>query len=303
MSTFKSIAEQLSALNDLETSGLSPNVIQPTFNVTNVNPPTEVYVTTDDVVVVAGWNSAPSQTLIVTVRFLIASGPTILGQYTYTLPSDRSFWTHSIPMTNGYMLAVTVDLIPTGGILAQRGQCYCQCNIQRQGAAPQIESFVLFSDYVSADLSPSWPSYTSISSVSGIGAIRTISGTTPAAGAGLNATVPTNARWRWHHIYFFYQASATVATRQVWLYFTDQAGNIFYYYVSPTTQAAGQGYNYSFSIGLGFQVQAASSVMTSLPIIDSDGGWLMHAGANAMQAGDQISSPTYAVEEWIDPGT
>jgi len=305
MSTFSSIQDQLAALNAVANVPASPNVALPTFNITDIQPPTNVYVTTDDQLQVSGWNSAPAQQLIVSIRFLLSTGPTVLGQYSFALPSDRSYWSFEIPLTNGYMLSVTCDVMPTGTTTAQRGQCYVQANVLRTGTPTTVANFTLFSDYVSADLSPSWPSYTNLSSVSGIGAIRSIVGTTPGAGNNLSESVPTNARWRWTAINFTLTTSGVAGNRQVLIFFNDAASNTFYVFVVPYVQTATQQVAYLFSALLGSSqtTPAGGALVSALPEVWTDSAWSFHTGILGLQAADTITLPAFAVQEWIDPGT
>jgi len=261
-------------------------------------------VTTDDTVQVAGWNSAPNQKLVVTVRFLLATGPTILGQYVYPIPSDRSFFSFQIPLVNGYMLAVTADLFPTGATKAQRGQCFVYANIIRAGAIPQIEAFVLFSDYASADFSPSWPSYTNQSSLSGIGAIRSVVGTAPAPGQQVKEVVPSNARWLYQSIYLVFQTSAAAGNRNVGIYFDDANANTMFAYAFNYNQPASTQVSYSFGSGVGspYISQPTGGILGPIPPFYADAGWNWQTNIAGMQAGDQITFVQYCVQEWVNPG-
>jgi hypothetical protein len=302
---FTSIADQLAALSALDQQPSSPNVVLPTFNVTDIQPPANVYVTTDDTLVIGGWNAAPNQTLIVSVRFLLSTGPTVQGQYSFTLPSNRSAFAFYIPLTNGYMLSVTLALQGGSSTFAQRGYCYCSVNIARAGTVFGIPSFVLFSDYVSADLSISWPSWTQNASVSGMGAGRSIILTTPAAGSNLSETVPTNCRWRLRYLSFNLTTSSAVATRQVVVTLLSPSSTVFYAYTPIVTQAASLSYNYIFSTGFGFQSSAlqGTGVYGSLGEIVANQSWSFGTSVTNLQSGDQIQNPYCRVEEWIDPSS
>jgi hypothetical protein len=242
--------------------------------------------------------------MVLTVRFLLSTGPVLLGQYTLNLPSDRSFWSFQTPLTNGYMLAVTCMLNPLSATRAKRGQCFVQGNVVRPGVLAGASNFVLFSDYISTDFFASWPSYTQRSSIDGRGYMFSLNQAAPAAGQGATVTVPSNALWIVQSFGVRLATSATAGNRTVQLIIQDWTGVGVFLDTCEFTQAASLTVTYTWGRLLGTNQTAIVSnfsVQRSLPDLRLLAASTVKFSVTGMAASDQIQVVQATGEEFLSP--
>lgn len=169
-----------------------------------------------------------------------------------------------------------------------------------QGLAGEQQSFLcLGAGYITANAPIILPSVAPAVFVDGPGAVRSITGSTPAAGAEINEVVPTGARWELLAFRFVTTWSATVANRTVTLNIDDGA-NVYYTGAANDVSTAGQVLTWQAAAGLS-RTAPPVALNVVLPLYTGAkmlAGHRMRTLTGALQAGDQYSAPQYLVREW-----
>lgn len=112
----------------------------------------------------------------------------------------------------------------------------------------------------------------------------------PAAGAGIDITVPPNESWRLRAMRFILTTDANAADRLVRMLFDN--GTVAFFGVSGVAvQAASLVRAYNFGAELGYEKNdAVVDFIQGLPTMFFDPGWRIRITVNNLQVGDQISS-------------
>ena len=117
----------------------------------------------------------------------------------------------------------------------------------------------------------------------------------PAAGADWAHTIPANEAWLIRCIRFQLVTDGTVASRQVFVNFTDSVNGFFR--ANPhTTQPASTTFEYSFGRMYGVTNAIGVNLCQSLPDFILDTGWVLSSAVALLQAGDQLSQPFFLVD-------
>jgi len=272
----------------------SPTV---TFALSNVAPPSQVYVTENDFLSFLFRSSIANTVLIVRTRILRKDGTITYSEDAFSGPTDRSASVFFVRLTEGYLLGVQIS---NTGPNSVRGQTFVQALVSHGQLTPTKSFQPLMSGYLLPGNILGWPGGFMQAGVDGPGWGRVVVGTTPAAGAEINETVPTNARWRLRSIVFSLTTGAAVANREVLLLINDGV-NTYARIPSGFSQAASLSRNYEFGL-LGTRYDAAVAIQTVAPVPDLIlmAGHKITTATTNLQAADQYSAPQYEVEEWIE---
>jgi hypothetical protein len=247
---------------------------------------------------VAVINSDPAVTTISLFARIVRAydGFVSLNRFDLPVTSVRAVNSNQFDLPEGYMLSLQA----VGNVGTNRGRCFVQCSIVRGAGASKVGFTQLISDYFSRAHDPAWPVGEYISSVENSGAVRSVLGTTPGAGAEISETVPSGARWRLKAIRFRLTASAAAANRTVSLSLDDGTNNFFLESFN-VVQAASSTEDYSAGIGVPFVNDAANTrVSSGLPDNLLFAGFRIRTSTVGLQAADQYSLLDYLVEEWIE---
>lgn len=267
------------------------------FLTDQVPPPAPLYVTSDDELKIIVWNSVASLSVQVTLRILRPDGQIVPQLETINPTSDRVGNTKFYPLQEGFILGVAVAA--TSG--EQLGATYVQVAISRGGTgANGFFAQLLTSGYIGQFRALTWPGVIMEHSQAGPGNIRSITGSSPAAGAEIAETVPTGALWRLNSFQFGFTASANVATRYPELVIDDGA-NTLLQIDGARNITAGQ----AFSLGFGAGMQFRQSPQQNHDLYALPGPFILRPGYRvrtstlSLQANDQYTAPQYQVEEWL----
>lgn len=133
------------------------------------------------------------------------------------------------------------------------------------------------------------------------GAIRSVSGRDPAAGAEISITVPAGAVWRVLGLRFELVTDATAADRQVDLLIDDGA-NTLLRIEPPAVQAASLTRGYNCGPGLPARTVLTSQFLMPLPVDTLLAGeWRIRTVTANLQAADNFGAVYLWVEEWLSP--
>jgi len=233
----------------------------------------------------------------VTVRI---SGITGSGTFstTHTPNSDRTSATTNMTVAAGTLktgVLKHLTIVVTAGTVL-RGQLFARVELIRTNT---LATFL--QSYVSSEMQLSGPPWKIESSIEGPGVIRSITGTNPAAGAGMIETVPTGAIWRFISMNVTLVTDANVGARNAHFFFDD--GTTIYL---RCTNDQGQAENLTqiYSVANGIHMGFASPDIQSIPCPSNlylPAGHRIREGTNNFQAGDDWGAPQLLVEEWILP--
>ncbi len=290
-----------------------------TFATQNIQPPSPLYVTRDDILQTTVYNSLAGQTVAVRYRLLRVdvTGPlrttrdpltgrltggrittTIIpGELIFTPSSDRLRNDFFANLPEGFLLNVSCF---ARSATTRRGQTFAMVSLRREAFPAGDSYFTLISDYTVAGSGLSWPGGLIRQSIEGRGFQRTFTGTDPAAGTEVIEQVPTNALWRLVAVRVQLTTSATVATRVVKVRI-DPPGGVSYELPSAYDHPASTTQRYVFST-VPLNLVARDSVV-NVPI---PGDFLLpqtsifRTVTTNLQIGDDWTPPALTVEEWLE---
>jgi hypothetical protein len=257
-----------------------------------------VYLTGEDQLRVTVLNAAAAVRVQLSGRLLNTSGEIVPYSHDFLPSTDRSVATMTRSIGEGWLLEASVKTIAGAPLI---GQCYAILSIVRGSTGNQVDLSTLGAGYVTAVQRLAWPGAGFQSSLDGGGALRSITGAVPAAGAEVSETVPTGARWELISFAALLTTSATVSNRSA-NHTLDDGANIYFRADSNLAHAA--------SIALLYVLATCFTIPSSTnglayqkplpPNIRLGAGHRIRTQTTNLQAGDQWSAVQYLVREWIE---
>ncbi len=218
--------------------------------------------------------------------------------WTHSPNSNRTVATTRVSLGTGWLQHARI--LVTGGA-AKQGECFVALRVCRGTTSNAIILGTIAAGYITTVTDLYTPGGTILTALDGAGTVRSITGTTPAAGVDILETVPTNARWEVLAFTAQLTTSAAVANRVVGLTIDD--GTNIYFRDSPAfTQTASLIDIYSWAEAQSKMAAPGSSfVLGNLP----GGNRLLAAhrirtSTIALAAADQWTAPQYLVREWLE---
>jgi hypothetical protein len=196
-----------------------------------------IYFTGEDALKLTVQNAASGVIVTLTGRMLPfgATRPVPFKQ-TLTPATDRTASSVVVGIGDGWLLNAQA-IVSTGSPLT--GQCFARLSVVHGLTSVAEELFSLGADYVTSKQPMSYPGSGVLDSTDGAGAIRSITGTNPAAGAEISETVPAGARWEFLAMFFVLVTSATVASRLLTALFDDGANTLIQAEADSSQAASG----------------------------------------------------------------
>jgi hypothetical protein len=258
-----------------------------------------LYLTGEETIKLTVMNAASGVTVKVTGRFQ-ALGDARPRPFAQTLvpATDRTVSSVVFSVGEGWLLGVQV--IVSGGA-PLTGQTFAILSLTRGLTSVAEDVMTLAAGAVTARQRIAWPFGAIVNSLDGAGALRSITGTTPAAGAEISETVPTGARWELIAFMATLTCSGTVANR-IPLLLLDDGTNVYARGIVNDTQTAGQVHSHGWAQGYSTMAGSSNAVTAnSLPVNNRLGsGHRIRTLVTTLQAGDQWSAVQYLVREWIE---
>jgi hypothetical protein len=261
--------------------------------------PGDLYVTNDDQLCLTVFDAAAGVIVTVTGRMqLLGEARPKPFLQTLTPATDRSASTVRFAIGEGWLLNAQV-VVTTGSPAA--GQTFARLSLTRGTTSNALELFTLAANYITAKMPLSYPGSPVLGSTEGAGALRSIAGSTPAAGAEISETVPTGARWEVITFQALLTTSAAVANRIPQLVLDDGATTLFRV-GAALNQAASLAQRRSWFQGAPAPyLDNANNVPMPLPEnIRLPAGARIKTVTLAIDAADQYSAVQYLVREWIE---
>ena len=266
---------------------------------------TPLYVTGEEALQLSVFNGATGVTVALSGRFLA-----VKQRDDEEDPRPKPF-SHALTPTTNRVATLRTETLGEGWILdgavqvtagtPLTGNTYAIVALVRGAKGALTTLSVLAQGYITANQRLSLDGNVLQGFTEGAGALRSITGATPGAGAEISETVPTGARWELLAFSAQLVTSATVANRNPSLVLDDGA---LVYARCPTTQLIAASLTYQVTWAQGFssaQTTGANIAIAPLPINDRLGSaHRIRTSTVGIQVGDQYSAVQYLVREWIE---
>lgn len=244
-------------------------------------------------------NSLAGVRLVIQGRRLSETGTVEAFSFVHTPASNRTAAASVFGLGRGALLNVVVYADAGTPVL---GQTFVILQIIRGLSGPVVVLGVLLQGYVTSTQALGWPGSPIQHSYEGQGALRTIVGTTPAAGAEISETVPTGARWQLLSLATQFTASIVGSSREFALRLINGGGAVHFTSATGFSLQATQVAQLSYAQGS--PAIAGSANFVYLANLPTDSKLLAGASIQTvtagMKAGDQYIAPEYTVLEWLE---
>jgi hypothetical protein len=235
--------------------------------------------------------------VLLELRIMRPDGTISVQEESQTITSAFTVFTKNVRLTEGWLLTASVS---SGSVSALRGNCYTAVRILRGFPPAGTFAYTLTQGYVTPNSAVSWPGSIMEPPVAGQGMLRGQSVTNPAAGADWSLTVPANVRWSVLSIEATLVTDATAGNRQAFLEIV--ASGVGLMRITPqTNQAPSQTKTYNWIPGISPATSLGTDNLMSLGVPTKVlQNYVIRTNTLVKAAGDQWSSITLELEEWLD---
>ncbi len=266
-----------------------------TFSREGVQPPSRFYLRPAERFEIRSWCSVADVVLGLHGLILTPDGTVQEISEVHRPNSDRSEASDLFFLSEGFLLHLQVR-IESGSVLP--GECFVSIHIVRGLAGGATRVSTLFADYVTPIVSPTYPVSGINQSTAGVGAVRSITGTDPAAGAEISEVVPANARWTILAVRFTLVTLAVAGDRVIHLQL-DDGTNIFSDVCVSTVHAASITKIYNFANFGSTQLAPVDCLYIPLPPLPLLAGYRIQTSTENLAVDDDFSAPQLLVKEWL----
>lgn len=274
------------------------------FRTEDVLPPTALYLSLDDTLVVQTLCYANPVTGTATIRMLLPDG-TLQVDYYQLLPSTINpvYSFAVVPPVEGYLLSAIVQINST-----VYGSIWCQMVafkgsvVQPIVSLPPVAGLLVVQGYVDESTYLAWPNSPAVEAGDGAGRMQRIA-LTPAVGANWILQAGGNQRLEVIAVSALLITSAAAGTRVVSLLVYDGLGNPIVRFPTNFTQAPSLGYAYDFYDSAA-HIQT-NTVWITAPIPQDlflDPGMSLRSAVQSMDVNDFWNPVTILVREWMGVG-
>jgi hypothetical protein len=259
--------------------------------------PSPVYLTGEEWLRVTTFGNAAGVVLGVAGRILRPDNVPVPIAEAHTPNSNRTVNQTRHPLSEGWLLGLSV--LATAGAPAF-GQVWACVELVRGGGASAQVVQALAMGFCTTRTPLVWPGGANLLPLDGPGNLRSITGTTPGAGAEISETVPTGARWQLVSFRTRLVTSAVVANRNSVLLFDDGANEYGRYADNANTTATS-----TLFLTWGSGAVGQNNGANNMRAIGFPQGQFLGAGHRIrtttvnIDAGDQYSLVQYLVREWL----
>lgn len=262
---------------------------------TGAVPPVQSYVSQNAIIQIQTWNAVAGQVVSVGAQILLPDGTLTLSEWDITPLSDRSRQFKNFGLAEGFLISLSV----TGALGVTGNRTFVAVRLQSSSGGGRIVTVALCQGYIGTQRALAWPPGIYQDPADGPGAIVSVTGTTPGAGAEISETVPSNAIWRIKSFWFKLTTSATVANRIPHL-IIDDGTNVLLDMPCTTAQTAGQVITYVAADGVSGVGPTDNVSEIRFPFdLRLMTGSRIRTLTTAIQAGDQYTAPQYLEVEWL----
>lgn len=256
----------------------------------------KLYFGPDDNLLLSGYSSAAGVTLALSYRKIDVSGRIVQNEQRLTLSSDRAVNTVEAFLGEGWLTHLQVRIV--AGTITQP-QVYATVQAQHGRSTVAMPWGLLAAGYLTNSQPLYWPGQPLQGSLDGPGAVRSITGTDPAAGVEISEAVPTGARWQLLALQAILTCDATVATRTIFWTFDD--GTTEWFRSGQGIQpVANNVIRTSLGSGMAEDITTGAAIIVPVPVrVVLPAGSRINTVTSNLQAGDNWSAPQFVVTEWL----
>jgi hypothetical protein len=259
--------------------------------------PHGIYVEGDDYLLASVINTVASVAIVIGGRMVMPTGRAKPFQDRLVATSDRVAATKAISLGDGWLQEITAIVSGAAPII---GQTFVRVDLVRGEGAGRNVHATLVQGPVTAFHRVAWPG-TPVQTTIGLpGALRSLTGTDPAANTEIQETVPTGARWRLISLRAALVTDANAANREVAITF-DDGTTVYAEAHAGANQAASLTRQYAAARG-GVRGAAATGtgILIAIPEIVLPAAHRINTATTNRQAGDNWGAPQLLVEEWLE---
>lgn len=264
------------------------------FQPGNVPPSQFVYLQLNDFLAVNCLSNTANIQMQVKYRYLTPQSEIKEGTANFTITG--TFSAFSFQIGEGWLLGLAlISLNATAGTFV-----HAQLVIVRVPASVANNNVyqLIWEGYVPSQAAASWPGTPAKDPTDGMGVLRSVTGSTPAAGADISESVPGNRRWQLIAFRATLNTSAAVASR-VPQFTLDDGANIFFSMGPNTTEPASQAFKFVFAPGMQLTTDQNQNLSIPAPNVTLlKGGFRIRTITANIQAADQWTAPQYLIQEW-----
>lgn len=271
-----------------------------TFAINDVPPPAELYINVDDALVVQAASSVTPEIITVNVRLLLPNGRLEDNQFQIRPNATRTVLRQVFSLAEGFLLSISA----VANVAASRGMTFARIYLQRGASGSGQPGQVLFSDYVTTQLTSAYPGGRLLSPTEGPGVVYSFLVANPGAGLDWSQTVPVNSRWRVRSWSANFTASAAAGNRVVGVLVAGVGGGLWLAEALANVVANGIVQVSAGGIQPYISVNANILLLPLPPDLVITGSSLIPQSIGSqtfgLLAGDTWTGIHVLVEEWLD---
>jgi hypothetical protein len=260
-----------------------------------------LYVTQQDMLQVSVLNFATGLTQVaVNVRFLTPDGQVSWwALQTGSVPNDGNLHSFQFPLAEGWIMSAVAT--EAAGTFNTDKLVYTVVELVKEGTDLVPVYFQLCNGYQYACHHPTWPAGNNQDAWADGGALLSVTGTVPAAGANISLAVPRRLRWKIRGMRFSLTTSATAGNRGVLVSLSDGVSDLWHS-TAPFNQPASTTQAYSVGPGVAPSAIGGQDVQLGLPVdVTLPSLFQVNTECIGLLAGDQFTAPVVLVEQWLSP--
>jgi hypothetical protein len=264
-------------------------------------PPSALYVTPDDLLVLGAASSQTNETVTVNYRLLRAmDGAIVAGQFVLQVPNTRAVTVHTQSLTEGFLLSCSAK----ASVARSRGQTFARLFLGSGPYGAGQPSYMLMADYVTTAMAPAHPNGRQLSPTEGPGVTIALS-TAPAVGSDFIFIVPANTRWQVLGLQGIFVTGAAVPVRSPSMFTRFLATTPDFIQENQMVANPGTSYRYNWGAGLAAQVDALNESTQPLILgtaLTPNAGAIAAVGSRTVgiDPGDQWTTVQLYAIEWLD---
>lgn len=261
-----------------------------------VSPPANGYLYPGSGFIVRTLNAISGLVLQLSYMVLLPEGRLVQNVHQLTTNGTRAGQSLIIALPEGFLVQLTVRCI--NNFVPNR--IFVQVGIITSLLSATTNVQVICQGYLNNFSWLWWPGGANASSTEGAGAINSVTGTLPSAGAEISETVPTGAIWQLKAFTFKLTTSATVANRIPHL-IIDDGTNVLLDAPAPSTAGASGTTRYvTGDNAIAAAVLDSTMWLQSVAALRLLPGYRIRTLTTSLQAADQYTAPQYLVTEWLE---
>lgn len=261
-----------------------------------VQPPSQVYIDTSDVLQVGCATSQTNEVVTISYRVLRADGQLIKGQFQIFPLNNRAVVIKQEPLPEGFLLSVSCK----AAVAITRGQTFVRIFLTDPVLGAGFPSYMLMADYVTTAMAPAHPNGRVLAPSEGPGNVTSFIGTGPPLGTDWIVVIPLNTRWKVKQTTARFVTSAAPGNRLVGLQANTGVFGTFHGGLTVPIPASSSPFIFSYPTSAYTPINPLDLVIPQTPDLVLGVNNTIGSITSGLQAGDQWMSIGIEIEEWLD---